>query len=306
MNRRPIDISQMFIQVYTALPANERDNDNILFSNNIILPPSALQQLSELKDFDKTTNPILFRITNINLNISSHCGVSEFTAQEGTCYIPPHLFTSLLLEEGQKVTIRKANLRPGNYVKLRPHKTEFINLPNYKAILHYNLRNYFCLTENDTIPIKHGNKIFEIDIVKCRPDKGIRTLNCDLEIDFEEPKDYKVYQRKNGDKNNIMIGANIIHLEENSNTSNLSGSIIKFNSEPIPENLSEEAKKERIYEKNFIGHSFSINGKKYDENRRFRFKKKEKTSEEDNYDPRKCRLSSDQRPEFKYVELKFG
>ena len=102
------------------------------------------------------------------------------------------------------------------------------------------------------------------------------------------------------------MGANVIHLEKNSDNSNLTGSIIKFNSEPIPEKLSEEVKKEKIYEKNFIGHCFSLNGKKFDKKGRFRSKKKEKTSEEDNYDHRKCRLSSDQRPEFKYVELKFG
>ena len=247
-----IDESQMFIEVYKAYPVNEIDSNNIQFSNNIILPPSALQKLSVLKDFGDTKNPFLFRILNIQLNIFSHCGVSEFTAEEGMCYIPPHLFSFLSLEEGQKVNIRKVYLRPGNYVKLQPHKTEFINLPNFKLILELNLRNYFCLTENDTMPLKYQNKIFKIDILKCRPAKAIRTLNCDLEIDFEEPKDFEEYQKKNGDKNNNMMGANVIHLEKNSDNSNLTGSIIKFNSEPIPVKLSEEIKKEKIYEKNFI------------------------------------------------------
>ena len=39
------------------------------------------------------------------------------------------------------------------------------------------------------------------------------------------------------------MGANVIHLEKNSDNSNLTGSIIKFNSEPIPEKLSEEVKR---------------------------------------------------------------
>ena len=305
MDRRRIDLSQIFIETYIALPANEIDKYNIEFSNNIILPPSALQKLSVLKDFGDTKNPILFRILNVDLNIFSHCGVSEFTAPEGICYIPPHLFSTLSLEEGQKVNIRKVNLKPGNYVKLRPHKTEFINLLKSKFILECNLRNYFCLTENDTIPLKYGNTIYKIDIIECRPEKAIRTLNCNLEIDFEEPKDFEEYQKKNGDKNNLMIGDNVIHLEKKSDNSNLTGSIIKFNSEPIPEKLSEEVKK-KIHEKNFVGHCFTLDGKKFDKRGRYRLKIKEKTSEEDNYDPRKCRLSSDQRPEFKYVELKFG
>ena len=306
MDRRRIDIFEMFIETYRAYPANEIDSNNIQLSNNIILPPSALQKLSVQKDFGDTKKPILFRISNINLNIFSHCGVSEFTAEEGMCYIPSHLFSRLSLEEGQKVSIRKVNLKPGNYVKLQPHKTEYINLPNFKVILDYNLRNYFCLTENDTIPLKFGKKIYKIDILECRPEKAIMTLNTDLEIDFVEPKDFEEYQKKNGDKNNIMLGASVINLEKNSDNSNLTGSIIKFNSEPIPKKLSEEVKKEKIYEKNFIGHCITISGYKFNKKGRFRLKKEEKTSEEDNYDPIKCRLSSDQRPQFIYVELKFG
>ena len=303
-----IDLSEPFIEVYKAYPAGEIYSSNIQFSNNIILPPSALEKLSLQKNFDNTKQPVLFRILNILLNIYSHCGVSEFTAEEGKCYIPPHLFSTLCLEEGQRVNIRKIVLRPGIYVKLRPHQTKFINEPNYKTFLELNLRNYFCLTEKDTIQVKYKGKIDEIDIIECRPDKAIMILNCDLVVDIQEPKNYfKEYQQKNNNNNNndMIIGPNIINLETIPDKSNLTDSNIIFNSEPMPVKLSEEEKRKKSYEKNFMGHSIRSDGKNYG-SRRFIFKKEGNVSSVDNYDPRKCRISSEKRLEFKYVNLKLG
>ena len=51
-----------------------------------------------MPNFGDSKNPILFRILNINLNIYTHCGVVEFTAETGTCYIPSHMFDRLCLE----------------------------------------------------------------------------------------------------------------------------------------------------------------------------------------------------------------
>ena len=103
-----------------------------------------------------------------------------------------------------------------------------------------------------------------------------------------------------------MIGANVINLEKNTDNNNLTGSRIIFNSEQIPTKLSEEEKRNKIYEKNFIGHCIALNGKIFNKKGRFRFKNEEKTSNEKNYDPRKCRIFSDQKLDFKFVELKFG
>ena len=42
MNRRRIDINEIFIEVYKAFPAKMVYRDDIELSNSIILPPSAL------------------------------------------------------------------------------------------------------------------------------------------------------------------------------------------------------------------------------------------------------------------------
>ena len=289
MARRPrgqVDVNNLFIEVYRAYPASIMGRPEIDASNSIILAPSALKKLSLMKNFGDTKNPILFRILNIQLGIYTHCGVFEFTAQEGTCYLPSNMFDRLCLEEGQQINLRALALKPGTFIKIQPHTTEFINNPNPKTILEYNLRNYFCVTEGDTISVKFGKKYYNIDIVECKPDKAIRTLNCDLVVDFAPPKDYKEPEKAEF------------------KSSNVTDSKIKFNSNEKPVKLTKEEIDKHIVDQKFSGHHFRVDGKDISQvtAKKVLQAKKEKEAE-DNYDPRKCRIPSNPRPEFKYVEL---
>ena len=282
---RRVDVENLFIEVYRAYPASAVGRDEIELSNSIILPPSALQKLSINKNFNNSKNPVLFRILNIQLNIYTHCGVFDFTAEEGTCYLPYNMFDKLCLEEGDKVNLRSLELKPGTFIKFQPHKTEFINNPEPKTILEYNLKNYFCVTEGDTISIKFGKKIYKIDIVQCKPDKAIRTLNCDIVVDFDPPKDYKEPPRVP--------------------KSNVGDSKIKFNSNEKQVKLTKEQIQKEIEDKKFSGHHFRMDGKDISSNQAMKIikAKQEQKNNEENYDPRKCRIPSNPRPEFKYVEL---
>ena len=285
--RRRININEIFIEVYKAFPAKMVFREDIELSNSIILPASALNVLSGMRNFNDSKNPILFRILNIELNISTHCGVAEFTAEEGTCYLPTNMFDKLCLMEGQQVNIRNADLKPGTFIKLQPHKTEFIENPNPKTILEYNLRNYFCVTEGDTISVKFRKKIYKIDVVQCKPDKAIRTLNTDIGVYFCPPKDYKEPPKVQP-------------------SNNLSGSNIKFNSnEKVMKKLTPEEIKKQIEDKKFSGHHFRMDGKEVTNtqvNKILKAKMEQKNNEE-NYNPRNCRIPSNPRPCFKYVEL---
>ena len=282
-----IQIDNIFIEIYKAFPCSVMGREDIDLSNSIILPQTALQKLSSMKNFGDSKNPILFRILNIELNIFTHCGVAEFTAEEGTCYIPYNMFEKLCLIEGQTVNIRNIELKAGTFIKLKPHLTEFINNPNPKTILEYNLRNYFCVTEGYTISVKFGKKIYKIDIIQCKPNKAIRTLNCDIVVDFEAPKDYKEPVRQNITNNN-------------------NNGSIKFNSnEKIYKKLTEEEIKKQIEDKKFSGHHFRIDGKNVTNTQiqKIMKTKLENKNNEDNYNPRECRIISNPRPSFKYVEL---
>ena len=286
MYRRPPDIRNLFIEVYNAYPASLMGREDIELSNSIILPPEALASLSLMKNFGDSKNPILFRILNIQINIYTHCGVAEFTAEKGTCIIPSNMFDRLCLQEGQQVNIRALPLKPGTFIKLQPHKTEFINNKNPKTILEYNLRNYFCVTEGDTISIKFGKKIYKIDVIQCKPDKAIRTLNCDIVVDFAPPKDYK-------------------EQEKSTKTKNINETNIKFKSDEAPIKLTKDEIQKQITDKKFSGHFSRIDGKDISNNQALKIikAKKEQQNNEDNYDPKKCRIPSNPRPEFRYVEL---
>ena len=284
---RRVNVNEIFIEIYKAFPASIMGREDIDLSNSIILPASALGVLSSMRNFKDSKNPLLFRILNIELNMATHCGVAEFTAQEGTCYLPSNMFERLCLMEGQQVNIRNVDLKEGKFIKLQPHLTEFINNPNPKTILEYNLRNYFCVTEGDTISVKFSKKIYKLDIVQCKPAKAIRTLNTDIEVDFCPPKDYKEEPRNNDSFRKTGSGS------------------IKFNSnEKVVKPLTKEEIKKQIEDKKFSGHHFRMDGKEVTNVQLNKIMKaKQEKNNEENYNPRDCRIISNPRPSFKYVEL---
>lgn len=56
----------------------------LYFSFLVIMPPSALDQLTRLN----VVYPMLFKLTNRKKNRITHAGVLEFVADEGKIYIP--------------------------------------------------------------------------------------------------------------------------------------------------------------------------------------------------------------------------
>jgi len=46
-----------------------------------------------------------FRIVNPTMKKKTYCGVLEFIAEEGKCYLPNWMMDILLCEEGQEVII---------------------------------------------------------------------------------------------------------------------------------------------------------------------------------------------------------
>lgn len=134
--------------------------------NIVILPSSALHELARLN----ITYPMLFMISNPQVGKKSYCGVLEFSAEEGLCYLPYWMMNNLFLEEGSEIILRNVNLQKGKFIVLQPHETAFINHANPKAILEQELTNYSCLMKGDTINIHYNNKDYLIDIVECKPD----------------------------------------------------------------------------------------------------------------------------------------
>jgi ubiquitin fusion degradation protein 1 len=101
------------------------------------------------------------------------------------------MFHRLILEEGQMINLRNVKLEKGKLMKIRPHQTEFVMNSNPRAILENSLRNYVCVTKGDTITVMFNKKKYLIDVVECQPKDAISLTNVDVEVDFEQPLDYK-------------------------------------------------------------------------------------------------------------------
>jgi hypothetical protein len=72
-------------------------------------------------------------------------------------------------------------------IKLQPHQTKFIELNNPKAVLEYQLRNFTCLHEEDTITIEVFGDKFDIDILEIKPVNEYRAIciiDADVDVDL--------------------------------------------------------------------------------------------------------------------------
>lgn len=141
--------TQLFMRSFKAYSPAFFGKQDINKGNKIILPGSALHELARLN----ITYPMLFMISNPQMSKKTYCGVLEFSAEEGLCYLPFWMMNNLFLEEGSEIILRNVNLKKGKFVVLQPHETAFINLANPKAILEQELTNYSCLMKGDTINI---------------------------------------------------------------------------------------------------------------------------------------------------------
>ena len=159
----------------------------VKYSNKILLPPSVLHQLQD------NTTTMFFKITNTNNTFGQVCGVQEFTSPPGVVLVPYHVMEGLGLKEGNNVQVELSTPPDGSYIKLQPHKTEFIELPDPKALLEKALSvNYPVVTEGHTITIQNPdtNKVYHVDIVKTEPASIIKIIDVNINVDFDPPLDY--------------------------------------------------------------------------------------------------------------------
>lgn len=177
---------------FTCSTQSEEITKQCRYGNKILLPPNVLHDLMDQELF-KDGEIMFFKAINSKIEFGQVCGVHEFTASPGICHLPYHIMEDLALTEGENITIEKVNPPKGTYVKLRPHKTDFINLSNPKAILEKIMsKDYPVITQGQTIAINYTdlNRVFRIDIVETKPAEVISIVNTDLNVDFDEPIDY--------------------------------------------------------------------------------------------------------------------
>ena len=160
-------------------------------TNKLLLPQSVLYSLQN--SIDNFESPLFFKLTNKSNEFYQVCGVHEFSAPPGVIHAPYYVMNTLGIREGETINIELVNPPEGSFIKIRPHKTEFIELPNPKELLEKILsRDYQVLIEGHTIQLYDTNsdKVYEIDIVETKPASIIKIIDINLEVDFEQPLDY--------------------------------------------------------------------------------------------------------------------
>ena len=176
---------------YACSYGHENVTDILKYTNKILLPPSVLYSLQE--NNDELETPLFFKVKNKVNDFYQVCGIHEFSAPPGVVHIPYYIMNTLGMSEGDTVTIELISPPEGSFIKIRPHKTEFIKLPDPKSILERILsRDYQVLTEGHTIQLKdeESDKVYEIDIVETKPDSIIKIIDINLEVDFDKPLDF--------------------------------------------------------------------------------------------------------------------
>lgn len=187
-----------FNQTFKCFPSSfyaaqkaQVDPESYENSDRILLPPSAMQLLAQLKiDY-----PMLFELIPHNGAKHLHCGVLEFVAEEGFVYVPFWMMENMQLEEGDLLTVRNASLDKGTFVKFRPQSKSFIELSNPRAVLERTLSKFACLTKNQTIRIFYNNKTYDIDVYEIKASgnravDAVSIIEADINLEFEAPADY--------------------------------------------------------------------------------------------------------------------
>ncbi|XP_010548888.1 PREDICTED: uncharacterized protein LOC104820219 [Tarenaya hassleriana] len=170
--------------------------------DKIKLPPSCFTELSDQGAFDK--GPLYFRLSVIHHGTpvneedgkkdgirTTHCGVLEFTAEDGTVGLPPHVWSNLFSThapaDSPLVQIRYVRLPKGGYAKLQPGDVGFSDLPNHKAILETILRQHATLSLDDVLTVSYGQLSYKLRVLELKPASSISVLDTDIEVDIVSP-----------------------------------------------------------------------------------------------------------------------
>jgi ubiquitin fusion degradation protein 1 len=159
--------------------------------DKILLPPSALDILSEKRTLGpfihahiahahllaspcparmQVVYPMMFRLANAATARRTHCGVLEFSAEEGRCYIAHWMMQNLLLKEGDLVTVSNVTLPKARFVKFRPHSKDFLDISNPKAVLERQLSKFSALSKGDVVCFRYLDSNFFMDVLETRPE----------------------------------------------------------------------------------------------------------------------------------------
>lgn len=185
---------QRFDEQYHCYSMAYAEKGHLEGGDKILLPSSALDTLARLN----VDYPMLFRLQSPDKGTATHCGVLEFSAPEGSCYIPYWMMQNLLIEEGSVISVTNVSLPKATFVKLQPQHVDFLEISNPRAVLEHALRNFSCVTKHDVIQIPFNNKNYHFELKEVKPQDAACIIETDCNVDFDAPVGYKEPEKDYG------------------------------------------------------------------------------------------------------------
>lgn len=180
-------MSRRFEEQYHCYSMAVQGRTNLEEGDKILLPPSALEDLARRS----VEYPMLFELSNPAQGKRTHCGVLEFSAEEGRCYLPFWMMQNLMMGEGSLIAVRNVSLPKADFVKFQAQSVDFLEISNPKAVLERSLRKFTCVTEGDQIMITYLDKNYFLEVREVKPNGAASIIETDCNVDFDEPVGYK-------------------------------------------------------------------------------------------------------------------
>uniref|UniRef100_A0A0N5C2H0 Ubiquitin fusion degradation protein 1 homolog n=1 Tax=Strongyloides papillosus TaxID=174720 RepID=A0A0N5C2H0_STREA len=168
---------------------------NLNFGGKILLPSSALDYLMR----SNIEYPMMFKLSNIENEIqrATHCGVLEFSAEEGKVYLPTWMMEQLLVNDGDLISIEYVQLPKATYAKLQPQSVEFLDITDPRAVLETELAKFCCFTINDLITFRYNDTDYSVKVIELKPANAVSVIECDLNVDFAPYVGYQEEESEN-------------------------------------------------------------------------------------------------------------
>jgi len=165
------------------------------------LPPSALEELERQGVLEK--GALLTFAVSLSSRTggggSTHAGVAEFTAEEGTVGVPPRV--ALCLTKGSGLgTLDAVGQVEIRYVRLpRCRKSKVMFQPrgegfhaggmkvvslDLEHVLLETLRGHTALTQGDWLPIRHQGQTYELMVRELEPETEMALIDTDLTVEI--------------------------------------------------------------------------------------------------------------------------
>jgi ubiquitin fusion degradation protein 1 len=179
----------------------------------IIMPPSALGRIAQLN----LVYPLLFSLNNPKFPArKSHCGVLEFTAEEGRVYVPLWMMQNIGIEPNDFIKVTSVSLPRASYAKFQPQSVDFLDISNPKAVLEQTLRKYSALTIGDIILFRYNNKDYYLAVLEARPTNplnAVSIIETDMQVDFAAPIGYQepAPKQEEPDLEDLMANKDELH-----------------------------------------------------------------------------------------------